>query len=925
MDCRKFCIIDIGKETEQDLTGRIKIIEKDFSKSEYNIVFSDNKNYSYGFDRIIFLDNPSPVEIENQLVFVKGELKTDVKEILDFKQRYKVIYSNGQQQAIRINELQIVKDGKGTKNTIDYLIEVANLEKAANQKKQKGSSPDDFSFMVSQLERIHVKYDSVLNTYLNKKFPMFYKDNDVIIAPFSANGSQLDAIKKALNSSISIIQGPPGTGKTQTILNIVANLLIRNKTIAVVSGNNEATNNVYEKLQKEKLESLCACLGNKANMKSFFATPHTKDSLKSYLKDFPEKPKHMEIKNLEEKAFLIYKKIQELAQTKAEIEELKIEGKISIQANREDRFEIPRTIRNKKGSRKCLAIAACLESIYATESKDLFHRISTLLKIGFLPPKNFDSTIVIDYLQNRFYTERIKELELQLVNIEKTLSDLKKEEILKNFKEQSIVYLLATLNEKYKSFQNIQYTKSDLRNKKEFLFSFPIILSTTHSLQNSAPKEFLFDYVIIDESSQVNLTSAVIALSVAKNVVIIGDQKQLSHIVPNQLKEPLDSLRSKYELPDFIDYKKYNILESILLKFKDDVPYTLLSEHYRCDPEIINFCNKRFYDNKLIIQTEHKTENGITIIETPSHTAYGRTNKRQAEIIKKEILPIEKNLEEVGVVAPYRDQVNLIQSTLEKCRVFVNTVHQFQGKERNTMILSTTADRTIQYEDPEHIDFLNHKELINVAISRAKEKIYIIATKEALNQENTLLNDIYKYTNYYSTTVKKVQTKVYSVFDLMYDAYSPILENMKNNLLKISKYESENIIATIIKNICESGKFGALDFKFNYPLRKIVNTEFLTNTEDKNFLLNPSTHCDFVIYNTLDKAIQLIIEVDGKQHDKELQKKRDIRKDRILREANLNLLRIKTTDINIEETIQNYLLAKHCDRTHYRNAKTNFI
>ena len=54
-------------------------------------------------------------------------------------------------------------------------------------------------------------------------------------------------MKAALTNQISVIQGPPGTGKTQTILNIIANLLRDKKSVLVVSNNNSATENVLEK------------------------------------------------------------------------------------------------------------------------------------------------------------------------------------------------------------------------------------------------------------------------------------------------------------------------------------------------------------------------------------------------------------------------------------------------------------------------------------------------------------------------------------------------------------------------------------------------------------------------------------------------------------------------------------------------------
>ena len=60
-----------------------------------------------------------------------------------------------------------------------------------------------------------------------------------------------------------------GTGKTQTILNIISNIIIKGKSVAVVSNNNAATDNVYEKLEKYGLSYLCARLGKKDNKDEF--------------------------------------------------------------------------------------------------------------------------------------------------------------------------------------------------------------------------------------------------------------------------------------------------------------------------------------------------------------------------------------------------------------------------------------------------------------------------------------------------------------------------------------------------------------------------------------------------------------------------------------------------------------------------------
>ena len=73
-------------------------------------------------------------------------------------------------------------------------------------------------------------------------------------------------------------------------------------------------------------------------------------------------------------------------------------------------------------------------------------------------------------------------------------------------------------------------------NIANFLHAFPIVLSTTFSLRRCIPTDFMFDYVIIDESSQVDLLAGSIALACAKNAVIVGDEKQLPQIVDKAIK-----------------------------------------------------------------------------------------------------------------------------------------------------------------------------------------------------------------------------------------------------------------------------------------------------------------------------------------------------------------------------------------------------
>lgn len=133
------------------------------------------------------------------------------------------------------------------------------------------TNEEDRSFLSKQYEKIFfVSTSSVLAKYL---YPYKLNASRSIcrpIYPFGFNLSQRIATEKAMSEQISVIEGPPGTGKTQTIFNIIANALINNKTVAVVSNNNAVTSNVLEKIEKYDIDFIAAYLGKKEKKEKFF-------------------------------------------------------------------------------------------------------------------------------------------------------------------------------------------------------------------------------------------------------------------------------------------------------------------------------------------------------------------------------------------------------------------------------------------------------------------------------------------------------------------------------------------------------------------------------------------------------------------------------------------------------------------------------
>lgn len=267
MNAKSNCIVIFDKRLNSyvDKTCEIIKIENNRINAKFIITFSNGKSYEYNKSSVEWLTNPRNIDVLDKIVYSQNKRLTNVKEILDFGSWIKIVFQNNEIRSYPLAKIKIVRnrvDDIEVKNFINYLKDVSMIVDNVYD--------EQLGFVRSELDKIEVSEDSVLSKFLDNA-PIITKiDKALSIFPFSTNTSQIKAVNNALTHNISVIQGPPGTGKTQTILNIIANLLIRGKTVAIVSGNNEATRNVQEKLAHVDLAEIGAFLGNKDNIEKFF-------------------------------------------------------------------------------------------------------------------------------------------------------------------------------------------------------------------------------------------------------------------------------------------------------------------------------------------------------------------------------------------------------------------------------------------------------------------------------------------------------------------------------------------------------------------------------------------------------------------------------------------------------------------------------
>ena len=669
--------------------------------------------------------------------------------------------------------------------------------------------------------------------------------------------------------------------------------------MAVVSNNNAATDNVYEKLEKYNLSYLCARLGKKENKEDFI------NNQTGEYAQFSEKLEDMF--DLENKLITLNRELSEIfdiqndiAKLKEQLGELQIEHKYFNTYEGNDLTIIP-TIRNinRVTSDKILRLKVEYEEL---ETKSLWFRFKSQFIYG-IGNKDFyknSKRDILRYFNLIFFTVKEIELSNKIKEKERRLRSLgdNKLELLTSI---SIKLLNEYLRQRYNGLtkRKVFSLKELYTNSEEFNKEYPIIFSTTFSIKNSLCEDHKYDYIIMDESSQVDLITGVLALSVARNAVIVGDLKQLPNVITTENKNIIEEISKKYNIESNYDYLQHSFLESAG-ETLENAPRTLLREHYRCHPKIVQFCNKKFYDDQLIIMTEDHGEDDVlkTYITSEGNHARGHLNQRQIDVIEKEVIPeLAKKVDSknIGIISPYRKQRDKIQQTLDT-NLKIDTVHKFQGREEDAIIITTV--------DNEITEFVDDPKMLNVAVTRAKKYLRLVVSNNENNQ-NTNIGDLIRYIKY--NNFETVESKTKSIYDLLYKQNrQKRLEYLKNKK-RISDLDSENLTYNLIDKILKENNYNNLDIAVHVPLINILTNMELLNEEEVKFATNTWTHIDFVIFNKMDKKLVVAVEVDGYYFHREgtKQQERDHIKDKILYKYDIPLVRLSTTGSGEKEILEN--------------------
>lgn len=899
MVARNHLIIIKGK----DQTDAVASFQFHDGKCKVIYSSSPNKAYSFQRDNVEILPLKRRIDPVQVIVTANGQTIHGIDAILDFGSYFRIVRNGKKDLSFHRSEIQFqqncLADNKN-KEAFQYFKETAT---AISLEAENG-----INILRMQYDKVHqVSQDTVLANYLTpQKETQSPKMPETIIYPFGINQSQKMAVERALSSQVSIIQGPPGTGKTQTILNIIANVVRSGQSVAVVSNNNSATHNVVEKLEKKNLDFLSAFLGSRANKQKFLeAQIDTYPNMRDWEMSLEEQ------RQLDLDTTVLSKELNVMLKAKNRIAEIE---RTFLQLNPEHHYfdeyysTFGKTLMgnlDKLSSQKILSLwmefeqyAECETHLGILKKISLWFRFNrSVLKLFLRPPE-----LVIPYLQSQFYSAKKRELENEKQELTRKLEHYAFDAKMDELTQKSLRLFRAELASRYHwKGERKRFTEGDFREMPTtFTREYPVVLSTTYSIKGTLSINHIYDYLIVDEASQVDLATGVLAFSCARNIVIVGDLKQLPNVLTKSDICTSNEIWEKFSLDERYRFSTHSLLSSALETWRN-APVTLLREHYRCHPKIINFCNQKFYNGQLIVMTKDLNEpNVLTLYQTSAgNHARGHLNQRQIDVIREEVLPRlrQEDFQTIGIITPYRDQAAAIRKQLGDAYE-VDTVHKLQGREQDAIILTSV--------DNEITDFVDDPHMLNVAVSRAVHSLSVVTSQETRNNK-TNYGDLTRYIKYNNFEI--IQSRVYSVFDMLYQGYAKQRRVYLQKHKRVSEYDSENLMYSVIQEILSEEAFSAIGCTLHVSLATLVrNFEPLTESERK-YARHPLTHIDFLLFNQMDKQPILAIEVDGTSFHKagSKQAERDIKKDSILKKCALPLLRLRTDGSGENMKIRNSL------------------
>jgi len=543
----------------------------------YDITFKKGEKNKYSLEQVSMENAIRELKPSEVCVLAKGNLLNNISTIVEFPSFFRVFFNSTFYKLYKKEEIEIQKN---------FLEEVKNdsifqyhYEMARNMNVVIKDKIIRLSDYYQQLEVI--RKDSILLKYLQDKNRLSKQEFKHCIFPFGINNAQLRAVTNAFKYNISVIEGAFGTGKTNTIINIIANAVMYNKSIAVLANDNDIKA-IYNKLEEYGI-SFLAYTGSSQpipNMEGWLLTNEKfKEKLRIYLKLEIDLKNHL----AEQEELMI--KTQELEEIKLEYQKIK---KIYSE---DYKRKGPSFFKADLGH--LASSCGTLNEFYFNNKKiPVWFKLIDSYAFGVANYHFYDNEIkkIINFYHSQTLLKAIEDLESRIYYLKTRLQSNGIEELINTCRELSLDMFKHMLALKFKG--KIRKNSEYLYDIDKIMEDYPLVLGSPATIGRIIPN-MIYDYVIVDEASNVDITSGILAMSVANHFVVIGEDKELS--ISNELNILNEEVKKNHTVNKNYDFK-HSLIKSV--KSLSNTPVVTYNEYYINN----NFLEKKDDMIDLVIQ-----------------------------------------------------------------------------------------------------------------------------------------------------------------------------------------------------------------------------------------------------------------------------------------------------------------------------------
>jgi serine/threonine protein kinase len=606
---------------------------------------------------------------------------------------------------------------------------------------------------------------------------------------------KFEALCKALGSQdINIVQGPPGTGKTTWIAELVCQYIVQNpgKKVLLTAQTHIAVDNALEKIRNLRPSLVMLRVGAAERISPDVEDLRTEQQMDRWRQEVEQRCQdflkkwatqhnivdadsaimpHLEaLSSAEEKESELRASIESLEQRRREHAQTACE----LQQLAEQVFDLASKVETLPQP-LVSDISSLKESTnkYVVLGLTLIDRLNAMTAVQQSPEEiqdeqNETNSLIVDIQaeinQYRFSISlALKDDRLKIAS----LHDIRLAvEMFMNTAEKQISqfnYLKTTQNDWLRAFGKGPGFEAGLLGRADVVAGTCIGIAAVRRMAS-----LHFDLVIIDEASKATPTEALVAMSIGKQWVLVGDRQQLPPFVEDDLL--------KKEIEEKYGFKKRDLEETLFDRLSVHLPtacQSVLRQQHRMLPAIGNLVSECFYDGQLvsprtggelIVLTKvmerpvmwYSTSNLPRRAET-SYGGAGYMNIEEGKRISSWLETLEMRAREfhetvrVGVISGYTAQKNHLYREImpyDKDRwhvleIEVNSVDAFQGREEDLLIYSVTRSN-----EEGKIGFLSSERRLNVALSRGRDGLVIFGDSEHCSRSKSGDNPFLKVLRY---------------------------------------------------------------------------------------------------------------------------------------------------------------------------------